>query len=186
MYYNHFLFWFLFTNFSQLNFFQNLFLKRYRFRIKRNSSNCLCQLILVRSKGFEPLTFWSVVRCSIRWATSAFLTLNLSWFLNLCFAYPTERRRRDLNPRGGFIPLPLSRRVPWTGLGDASCIRYFLTEVILKAFSNLRAEGVGFEPTRSVNPFRFSRPVPSATRRALHRLSSHSNNLTSFPVRKST
>jgi hypothetical protein len=31
----------------------------------------------------------------------------------------------------------------------------------------LRAEGVGFEPTRSVNPFRFSRPVPSATRRAL-------------------
>jgi hypothetical protein len=28
-------------------------------------------------------------------------------------------------------------------------------------------EGVGFEPTRSVNPFRFSRPVPSATRRAL-------------------
>jgi hypothetical protein len=29
------------------------------------------------------------------------------------------------------------------------------------------AEGVGFEPTRSVNSFRFSRPVPSATRRAL-------------------
>jgi len=30
---------------------------------------------------------------------------------------------------------------------------------------------VGFEPTRSVNPFRFSRPVPSATRRALHDIS---------------
>jgi hypothetical protein len=34
--------------------------------------------------------------------------------------------------------------------------------------NNIRAEGVGFEPTRSANPFRFSRPVPSATRRALH------------------
>ena len=34
--------------------------------------------------------------------------------------------------------------------------------------NHVRAEGVGFEPTRSVNPFRFSRPVPSATRRALH------------------
>jgi hypothetical protein len=36
-----------------------------------------------------------------------------------------------------------------------------------------RAEGVGFEPTRSVNPFRFSRPVPSATRRALRKISFH-------------
>ena len=26
------------------------------------------------------------------------------------------------------------------------------------------ADGVGFEPTRSVNPCRFSRPVPSTTR----------------------
>ncbi len=33
------------------------------------------------------------------------------------------------------------------------------------------AEGVGFEPTRSLHPFRFSRPVPSATRRALHKTS---------------
>ena len=29
-----------------------------------------------------------------------------------------------MNPRGGFIPLPLSRRVPWTGLGDASQISW--------------------------------------------------------------
>ena len=62
--------------------------------------------LMVRPKGFEPLTFWSVVRCSIRWATSA--------------RFSKVRRRRDLNPRGGFTPLPLSRRVPWTGLGDAS------------------------------------------------------------------
>jgi hypothetical protein len=77
-----------------------------------------------------------------------------------------------LNPRGGFIPLPLSRRVPWTGLGDASQINgrsiqiskhYLCAQNSFKS----RAEGVGFEPTRSVNPFRFSRPVPSATRRAL-------------------
>ena len=88
------------------------------------------------------------------------------------------RRRRDLNPRGGFIPLPLSRRVPWTGLGDAS--QNFLevshrNSTLLIAFNyfSLRAEGVGFEPTRSVNPFRFSRPVPSATRRALRGLSFH-------------
>ena len=88
------------------------------------------------------------------------------------------RRRRDLNPRGGFIPLPLSRRVPWTGLGDASqnflevsCRNpTLLTHINL---FTLRAEGVGFEPTRSVNPFRFSRPVPSATRRALREISFH-------------
>ena len=84
------------------------------------------------------------------------------------------RRRRDLNPRGGFIPLPLSRRVPWTGLGDASQINGSSTQIskhylyVQNSF-NVRAEGVGFEPTRSVNPFRFSRPVPSATRRALQR-----------------
>jgi hypothetical protein len=41
----------------------------------------------------------------------------------------------------------------------------------------LRAEGVGFEPTRSVNPFRFSRPVPSATRRALQWIVFHEGNL---------
>jgi hypothetical protein len=82
------------------------------------------------------------------------------------------RRRRDLNPRGGFIPLPLSRRVPWTGLGDASQINGSSTQIskqylrVENSFIS-RAEGVGFEPTRSVNPFRFSRPVPSATRRAL-------------------
>ena len=97
------------------------------------------------------------------------------------------RRRRDLNPRGGFIPLPLSRRVPWTGLGDAS--QNFLevscrNSTLLIAFLciSLRAEGVGFEPTRSVNPFRFSRPVPSATRRALREISFHQRFLTQLPV----
>ena len=84
------------------------------------------------------------------------------------------RRRRDLNPRGGFIPLPLSRRVPWTRLGDASQINGSSTQtskhyLYAQNSFNARAEGVGFEPTRSVNPFRFSRPVPSATRRALHK-----------------
>jgi hypothetical protein len=78
-----------------------------------------------------------------------------------------------LNPRGGFIPLPLSRRVPWTGLGDASQINGSSTQIskhylYAENTFNARAEGVGFEPTRSANPFRFSRPVPSATRRALH------------------
>src|SRR5690606_30133552 len=29
------------------------------------------------------------------------------------------------------------------------------------------AEGVGFEPTRTLPPYRFSRPAPSATRRTL-------------------
>ena len=88
------------------------------------------------------------------------------------------RRRRDLNPRGGFIPLPLSRRVPWTGLGDASQINGSSTQIskhylyVQNSFKS-RAEGVGFEPTRSVNPFRFSRPVPSATRRALREISFH-------------
>ena len=88
------------------------------------------------------------------------------------------RRRRDLNPRGGFIPLPLSRRVPWTGLGDASQINGISTQIskhylYVQNSSKSRAEGVGFEPTRSVNPFRFSRPVPSATRRALREISFH-------------
>ena len=87
------------------------------------------------------------------------------------YTFLSARRRRDLNPRGGFTPLPLSRRVPWTGLGDASQINGSSTRIkdylwVQKPFK-LRAEGVGFEPTRSVNPFRFSRPVPSATRRAL-------------------
>ena len=39
-------------------------------------------------------------------------------------------------------------------------------------FSKVRAEGVGFEPTVTLPPQWFSRPSPSATRRALLRITS--------------
>jgi hypothetical protein len=65
------------------------------------------------------------------------------------------------------------RRLP--GLSE-TFILYSNAEILF----SWRAEGVGFEPTRSVNPFRFSRPVPSATRRALQYISFHSKPLPKY------
>ncbi len=74
--------------------------------------------LLIRSQMLYPLSYERMFHCRSYCKEDIVLTL---WITKSKFLLP--RRRRDLNPRGGFIPLPLSRRVPWTGLGDASQIQ---------------------------------------------------------------
>ena len=55
----------------------------------------------------------------------------------------------------------------------------FKAKVVLEASKDEQtlAEGVGFEPTKSLRPCRFSRPVPSTARSPLQRGKSHSERI---------
>ena len=87
----------------------------------------------------------------------------------------SERRRRDLNPRGAMHPYLLSREAHSTGLCDVSSADYFRTflprtRTAPAAHTRKRigiAEGEGFEPPVPLLTQRFSRPSLSATQTAL-------------------
>ena len=87
----------------------------------------------------------------------------------------SERRRRDLNPRGAMHPYLLSREAHSTGLCDVSSADYFRTFLLRTrtapaAHTRKRigmAEGEGFEPPVPLLTQRFSRPSLSATQTAL-------------------
>ena len=87
----------------------------------------------------------------------------------------SERRRRDLNPRGAMHPYLLSREAHSTGLCDVSSADYsrlFSPRARTAPAASAQeavgsAEGEGFEPPVPLLTQRFSRPSLSATQTAL-------------------
>lgn len=110
----------------------------------------------MHSRGLEPLTYGSVDRCSIQ--------LSYECRATGCYHVETLLQSRFATEKEGFEPsIRFNTYTPLAG-ERLQPLGHFSIREVIQLSKTSKAEGVGFEPTKGVNPCRFSRPVPSTTR----------------------